>query len=144
MFESNKEVVMRKTAFTLIELMLVVIIIGILVAMVTPKLTGRSEEARTKVAKADVESSIATALKLFELDNGRFPATSEGLAALRDKPSWAKNWKGPYLDKKPLDPWEREYQYRFPGKTRAYDYDLFSFGPDGVESADDITNADEK
>jgi len=131
---------MRHKAFTLIELMLVVIIIGALVAMVMPRLTGRGEQARITAARADIQSNIATALKLYELDNGNFPATEEGLSALLTKPASANNWNGPYLEKKALDPWGREYKYKSPGEHRVADYDLYSLGKDGVESADDITN----
>lgn len=127
-------------AFTLVEIMLVVIIIGVLAAMVVPKLAGRSEEARLSVAKADVELNISTALKMFELDNGVFPTTEEGLAALVAVPGSARNWKGPYLDKAPLDPWGRAYQYRSPGTHRPADYDLYSLGRDGVEGRDDVVN----
>ncbi len=127
-------------AFTLVEIMLVVIIIGVLAAMVVPKLAGRSEEARLSVAKADVELNISTALKMFELDNGVFPTTEEGLAALVAVPGSARNWKGPYLDKAPLDPWGRAYQYRSPGTHRPADYDLHSLGRDGVEGRDDVVN----
>lgn len=126
--------------FTLIELMLVVVIIGALVAMVMPRLTGRGEQARVAAAKADIEANIATALKLYELDNGAFPSTAEGLAALLQKVSNAPGWKGPYLEKKPLDPWGREYKYRSPGEHRANDYDLYSLGRDGVEGNDDVVN----
>lgn len=126
--------------FTLVELMLVVIIIGVLVAMVMPRLTGRSEEARVGVAKADIDLNIATALKLYELDNGAFPSSDEGLDALLSAPSSAKNWKGPYLEKKPIDPWGNQYKYRSPGTHRTYDYDLYSLGRDGMESADDVVN----
>jgi general secretion pathway protein G len=126
--------------FTLIELMLVVIIIGALVAMVMPRLTGRSEQARVVAAKADVQANIATALKMYEIDSGSFPSTDEGLSALLSKPSSASNWNGPYIERKPLDPWGREYQYKSPGEHRSADYDLYSFGRDGIESADDVTN----
>ncbi len=133
---------MKKNAgFTLIELMLVVIIIGALVAMVMPRLAGRSEQAKVGAAKADISANIATALKLYELDNGRYPSSSEGgLDALFTKPSSASNWNGPYLEKKPMDPWGRAYQYKSPGTHRTYDYDLSSLGPDGQESNDDIAN----
>lgn len=126
--------------FTLIELMLVVIIIGALVAMVMPRLTGRGEQARASAAKADIQSNIATGLKLYELDNGNFPASEEGLNALFNKPASANNWNGPYLEKKPIDPWGREYKYKCPGEHRSADYDLYSLGKDGTESADDIKN----
>ena len=133
----------RRASFTLIELMLVVIIISVLVAMVAPRFAGRSEEARKSVARADIEVNIATALKLYEMDNGVFPTTEEGLNALSVNPGSAKNWKGPYLEKKPKDPWSNLYQYRSPGSHRP-DYDLYSLGRDGVESADDIANWQEQ
>lgn len=125
--------------FTLVELMLVVIIIGALVAMVLPRLTGRSEQARTQVAKADISANIATALKLYEMDNSKFPSTEEGLNALLNKPASAVNWNGPYLEKTPLDPWGRSYQYKCPGTHK--DYDLYSLGKDAAEGTeDDVTN----
>lgn len=130
-----------KRAFTLIELMLVVIIIGALVAMVMPRLTGRGEQARITAVKADIQTNIATALKLYELDNGNFPRTEEGLEALLNKPSSALNWNGPYLEKKPFDSWGREYKYKSPGEHRPGDYDLYSLGKDGQEgTADDVKN----
>lgn len=131
---------MNKKAFTLIELMLVVIIIGALVAMVMPRLTGRSEQARVAAGKADVTANIATALKLYELDNGNFPTTQDGLQSLLVKSAGANNWNGPYLERKPIDPWGREYKYVSPGTHRPHDYDLYSLGKDGQESADDVAN----
>ncbi len=132
----------RTGAFTLIELMLVVIIIGALVAMVMPRLTGRGEQARVAAAKADIRANIATGLKLYELDNGEFPSSDEGLNALLTKPSSANNWRGPYLEKNPIDPWGREYKYKSPGEHRQADYDLYSLGKDGTESNDDVNNWD--
>ncbi len=129
----------RRQSFTLIELMLVVVIIGSLVAMVAPRFTGRGEQARITAARADIRTNIATALKLYELDNGRFPTTSEGLNALLERPASAPNWQGPYLEDEPIDPWGREYQYRYPG-VHGRDYDLYSLGRDGVRSDDDVTN----
>lgn len=126
--------------FTLIELMLVVIIIGALVAMVMPRLTGRSEQARSTAASADIQANIATGLKLYELDNGNFPSTDEGLNALLTRPASARNWSGPYLERKPIDPWGREYKYKCPGEHRPADYDLYSLGKDGVDSPDDVKN----
>lgn len=135
---------MRRSGFTLVELMLVVIIIGVLVAMVAPRMAGRSEQARVAVAQADVDLNIATALKLYEVDNGSFPTTEEGINALLDAPGSAKNWKGPYFEKKPVDPWGNEYQYKCPGAHRTYSYDLSSLGKDGAESEDDVVNWDKE
>ena len=129
--------------FTLIEIMLVVIIIGALVAMVMPRLAGRSEQARVAAARADINANIATGLKLYELDNGAYPSSEEGLDALLTKPASAINWNGPYLERKPIDPWGREYQYKCPGDHRPQGYDLYSLGRDGQESADDVTNWEE-
>ena len=130
-----------RKGFTLIELMLVVIIIGALTAMVMPRLAGRTEQAKVGAAKADINANIATGLKLYELDNGRYPSSEDGgLGALLKKPSSSSSWNGPYLEKKPVDPWNHEYQYRSPGSHRTYDYDLYSLGHDGQESEDDINN----
>ncbi len=129
--------------FTLIELMLVVIIIGALAAMVMPRLAGRGEQARVTAAKADIMTNISTALKLYELDNGAYPTSEEGLEALLNKPSSANGWNGPYLEKRPIDPWNREYKYKSPGDHRPADYDLYSLGKDGQDaSADDVKNWD--
>ena len=128
--------------FTLIEIMLVVVIIGALAAMVVPRLSGRSEQAKRAVARADIETNIATALKLYELDNGNFPTTSQGLEALLREPTTSPrptNWNGPYLEKRPVDPWGGEYQYRSPGSHRM-DYDLYSAGKNEASDEDDITN----
>ena len=133
----------NKEGFTLIELMLVVIILGILVAMVVPRLAGRGEEARIKAAKTDILSNIALALDLYELDNGKYPEKLEDL--LKD-PGEAKapNWNGPYLKRKAIDPWGREYNYKSPGQHNN-DYDLYSYGADGAEGGgDDITNWEEE
>ncbi len=130
----------KRIGFTLIELMIVVVIIGALVAMVLPRFVGRGEQAKAAAARADIQSNIATALKLYELDNGNFPSSEEGLGALLSKSSSSSNWNGPYLERKPVDPWGREYKYKSPGEHRSGDYDLYSLGKDGVESADDIKN----
>ena len=126
--------------FTLIEIMIVVVIIAALAAMVVPRLTGRSEQARIAVATADIQGNIATALKLYELDNGTFPTTEQGLQALLEEPSSDPaplDWRGPYLEKKPVDPWGNTYEYRSPGTHNTNGYDLFSVGRDGVAGTDD-------
>ena len=123
--------------------MLVVIIISVLVAMVVPRLVGRSQEARMAAAQAQIEAHLATALDLYELDNGIYPSTEQGLMALRRKSSSSPtppNWKGPYIKKTPRDPWGNEYVYMSPGMHNTQDYDLASYGPDGIESSDDIIN----
>ncbi len=128
--------------FTLIEIMLVVIIIGALSAMVIPRFAGRSEQAKQAAAQADIEVHLATALKLYELDNGTFPTTNQGLDALRVKPTTnpvPSHWNGPYIEKKAVDPWGHAYVYVSPGDNRN-DYDLSSKGKDEHKEDDDITN----
>ena len=135
----------RRDGFTMIEIMLVVIIIGILSAMVIPNIAGRGQQARISAARIDIETNIAQAFDLYELDNGRFPTTEQGVKALITKPESSpvpKSWNGPYLKKKkvPTDPWGEKYKYECPGVQNTEGYDLSSLGPDGVESEDDITN----
>jgi general secretion pathway protein G len=136
---------MNRKGFTLIEIMLVVIIIGVLVAMVVPNIAGRSDQARKTAAKTDIESNVSNALDLYQLDNGRYPSTEQGLNALITQPSADPapiKWNGPYLKKKklPKDPWGHEYVYASPGEHNKESYDLSSLGADGVEGKDDITN----
>ncbi|MCA9392997.1 MAG: type II secretion system major pseudopilin GspG [Candidatus Omnitrophica bacterium] len=137
----------RRTAgFTLVEIMLVVIIIGILAAMVIPNFAGRSKDAQLKATKNDIEVAIPMALDMFEIENGGYPTTDQGLKALIRKPDSGigsgDTWNGPYLKKKdvPSDPWGNSYVYVSPGVNNPESFDLYSFGADGKESADDITN----
>ena len=132
-----------RNGFTLIELMLVIVIISALAAMVVPRLAGRTDEARAGAARADIKGNLSLALRLYEVDNGRYPTTEQGLAALMVKstaPPVPENWKGPYIEQEPLDPWRHPYAYQHPGMHPPRDYDLYSVGPDGKESGDDIAN----
>lgn len=119
--------------FTLIEIMVVVVIIGILAALVAPKILSRPDEARAIAAKQDI-ATILQALKLYRMDNFKYPATEQGLRSLVEKPATTPvppNWKaGGYLEKLPRDPWGQYYQYLNPGLHG--EIDVFSFGADGA------------
>ena len=120
--------------FTLIEIMIVVIIIGLLAGLVGPRLFGKLTQAKQKAAKAQIEL-FGTALDALRLDVGRYPATEEGLKILREKPSGLEAWKGPYLPKEiPMDPWGKPYIYKSPGEHG--EYDLLTYGLDGVEGGE--------
>ena len=124
----------RTRAFTLVELMLVVTIIGILAGLVIPGLMTRSEQARLAAANTDVMGGISTALNLYEVDNGAFPKSLEDLV---QEPADARNWHGPYLKKLPVDPWGNAYVYYHPGKHNQNSFDVLSVGRDGKEGTDD-------
>ena len=128
-------------AFTLVEMLLVLVIIGTLAAIVVPKLAGRSEQARLTAAQTQI-SAFGTALDAFEVDNGYYPKGKDGLNDLLQQPRDATSWKGPYLKSEiPLDPWGNAYNYECPGKNNPNGYDLYSAGPDKRPgNEDDITS----
>ena len=128
-------------AFTLIELLLVLVILGVLAAIVVPKFAGRTEQARMTAAQTQL-ATFGTALDAFEVDNGSYPKGRNGLQELVTQPRESQNWKGPYLKSAiPLDPWGNAYIYECPGRRNPSGYDLMSMGPDGREGGDDdITN----
>jgi general secretion pathway protein G len=130
--------------FTMIELMVVIVILGILAAIIAPRLVGRTDEARITKARVDI-TNLETALKLYKLDNGVYPTTEQGLQALVEAPETGttpRNWReGGYLEKNrvPKDPWGNEFVYLSPGANG--DFDLSSYGADGLAGGEGI-NAD--
>lgn len=118
----------RRAGFTLIEIMVVVVILGILAALVVPRVMSRPDEARVVGAKQDIKT-LTQALKLYRLDNYKYPTMEQGLLALAQKPDGAPNWKA-YLDYLPKDPWGADYQYLNPG-THGAEVEVFSYGADG-------------
>ncbi|MGE5303751.1 MAG: type II secretion system major pseudopilin GspG [Alphaproteobacteria bacterium] len=137
-----KKIMRNSGGFTLIELIVVVVIIGLLAGLVLPQFIRQEEKAKLKTARAQIEL-LATALDTFRLDVGRYPTSEEGLQALRQKPGGLERWDGPYLKKDiPLDPWGKPYNYKSPGDHGPYD--IISYGADGVSGGDgdnrDITS----
>lgn len=132
----------RAKAFTLIEMMAVVVIIAILAAVVAPKFFGQVGKAQQVTAKADIQK-IKQAISLYKLDTGRFP---DELHDLSSQPEDAKNWHGPYLEKKLKDPWHNDYQYRAPGQN-GREFDIWSYGQDEKEGGEgesaDVTSWEE-
>ena len=131
---------LKARGFTLIEVMVVIVILGVLAALVVPRVMNRPDEARAVAARQDV-AAVMQALKLYRLDNQRYPTTDQGLQALVVKPTTGvipPNWK-PYLEKLPADPWGRQYQYLNPGVKG--EVDVMSFGADG-QAGGEGKNAD--
>lgn len=136
--------ILNPKGFTMIELMVVIVILGILAAIIAPRLVGRTDEARITKARVDI-TNLETALKLYKLDNGVYPTTEQGLQALVEAPETGtapRNWReGGYLEKNrvPKDPWGNEFVYLSPGVKG--DFDLSSYGADGLAGGEGI-NAD--
>ncbi len=132
----------NQKGFTFIEIMVVVVIIGILATFLVPKIIGKPDEARVAKAKSDIKV-LESGLKMYKMDNGRYPTTEQGLAALIKKPviePVPRNWKkGGYIEAEdvPLDPWGNEYIYRSPGEADR-DYEIISLGADGKEGGDGV------
>ncbi|ALM81952.1 type II secretion system major pseudopilin GspG [Bordetella sp. N] len=127
MRQRGSAAIARQQGFTLIEIMVVVVIMGILAALIVPRVLDRPDQARQVAARQDI-GGLMQALKLYRLDNGRYPSTQQGLQALVTRPENISNWR-PYLDRLPNDPWGHPYQYLSPGVKG--EVDVFSFGADG-------------
>ncbi|MCP9759333.1 type II secretion system protein GspG [Aquitalea sp. S1-19] len=129
----------KQGGFTLIEIMVVIVILGILAALVVPKVMSRPDEARAVAARQDI-NAMSQALKLYRLDNTRYPSSEQGLKALSEKPTVAplpKNWKpGGYLERLPMDPWGNPYQYASPGTHG--EVDIWSLGADGEPGGEGV------
>jgi len=139
----SKRQLAREEGFTLIELLVVVVILGLLAGIVVPKIMKRAGAARGTAAKLQIQR-FAEAVQLFHLDTSRYPASGEGLGALKSSPGDANNWNGPYLDGEiPNDPWGRPYEYACPGNN-GRDFEILSYGADGRPGGDgenaDVTN----
>ncbi len=135
----------RRSAFTLVELLLVLVILAVLAAVVVPRVVGRSQQGRVTAAQTQI-SYFASALDMYEIDTGRFPTADQGLEALVEDPG-VEGWNSSYLraDSVPLDPWGNEYVYQYPGRHNTDGYDIYSLGPDGLEgTADDVVNWSER
>jgi general secretion pathway protein G len=132
----------RRDGFTLVEMLLVLTILAILAGIVLPNIATKAERARVTAAKTEV-ATLASALNEYEIDNGSYPRTSDGLQALIVKPHGGSDtWKGPYLQKNkvPVDPWKNPYVYEVPGKHNPAFFDVYSKGKDGVGGKDAIGN----
>ena len=119
----------KQTGFTLLELLVVIVIIGLLAGYVAPRYFAQVGKSEIKVAQAQIEG-LGKALDQYRLDTGHYPSTEQGLASLMERPTAEPKWDGPYLKKAlPTDPWGKPYMYRFPGEHG--EYDIFSYGKDG-------------
>lgn len=125
----------RESGFTLLELMIVLVIIGLLAGIIGPNLFKNLEKSENTTAKAQVDAYVK-AIDQYRIDTGDYPSNSDGLNALINEPSGVPRWKGPYIKKLPLDPWGLPYQYKYPGEHNSTSYDVFSFSKDKVQGGD--------
>lgn len=141
----NNKINHKQSGFTLIEIMVVVVIIGLLATLILPNVLGRQDQALQVKAGADIRA-ISGQMALYKLDNFAYPSTAEGINALVSNPGGKSNWRG-YLSKKPKDPWTNDYQYLNPGQRNSNSFDIWSFGADGAPggegTAKDIGNWDD-
>ena len=128
-----------RKGFTLIEVLLTLALLALLASVVILNVDTFFSGGRAQVAEIWVNQSVKTPLRSFQLHVGRYPTTEEGLGALVDRPSGVeeRNWRGPYIEELPNDPWDNPYQYRYPGQNNPRTYDVWSMGPDGVSGTDD-------
>ncbi|MFY7851639.1 MAG: type II secretion system major pseudopilin GspG [Brevundimonas sp.] len=137
--ERGRRLLGRRAGLTLVEMIVVLAIIAVVAVLIVPNVIGRPDEARVTVAKTDLKT-VATALRMYRLDNGDYPTTDQGLQALVERPTAPPAPRAypaePYLTELPQDPWGRDYVYRSPGQGVAYD--LFSLGKDGEEGGEGL------
>jgi general secretion pathway protein G len=132
----------RRSAFTLIEMLIVIALIALIAGLVVNQMGNVQDNAMKDAAKLFVDTSLDAPLFSYKTHLGNFPTSTQGLQALITAPEGSTRWRGPYIkgNAVPLDPWKNPYQYRYPGTKNPRGYDVFSWGPDGVESEDDIGN----
>ena len=131
----RKKIYKKEGGFTLVELLIVMVILGLLAALVGPKMFGKVGKSKQKAAKAQI-AYFETALDMYHLDVGKYPTTGQGLKVLREKPTDIDRWDGPYLKKEiPLDPWGNDYEYRSPSDHG--EYEIVSLGADGNAGGED-------
>lgn len=135
----------RRAAFTLFEMLIVIALIALLAGVAITNVDKIFGQNQVQIAQIFVSDTMKAPLTSYRIHMGSYPTTAQGLQALLTAPDGASDrWKGPYLDtsgnKLPVDPWQHPYQYRYPGTKNPEKYDLYSYGPDGVESGDDIGN----